>query len=69
MALGEINSGNDIITDVELTQEGVPADAKSVKEQIDNLSREIATLKSDISDGKIGGFVFSEIPNDDFFKR
>ena len=40
MALGEINSGNDIITDVELTQEGVPADAKSVKEQIDNLSRE-----------------------------
>lgn len=66
MALGEMNSGNDIITDVELTQEGVPADAKSVKEQIDNLLKEIAALKSDISDGKIGGFVFSEIPNDDF---
>ncbi len=66
MALGEINSGNDIITDTGLTQEGMPADAKSVKEQIDILSKEIATIKSNISNGEIGGFVFSEIPNYDF---
>jgi hypothetical protein len=34
MALGEMNSGNDIITDTGLTQEGMPADAKSVGDKI-----------------------------------
>ena len=47
MALGEINSGNDIITDTELTQEGVPADAKSVADQIAELKQLIAKKMDD----------------------
>lgn len=37
MALGEMNSGNDIITDAELTQEGVPADAKTVGDKFKSI--------------------------------
>lgn len=41
MALGEMNSGNDIITDTGLTQEGVPADAKSVGDKINAMGPQI----------------------------
>lgn len=37
MALGEMNSGNDIITDTGLTQEGMPADAKTVGEKFKSI--------------------------------
>lgn len=37
MALGEMNSGNDIITDTGLTQEGMPADAKTVGEKLKSI--------------------------------
>lgn len=37
MALGEMNSGNGIITDAGLTQEGVPADAKTVGDKLKSI--------------------------------
>lgn len=37
MALGEMNSGNDIITDTGLTQEGMPADAKTVGDKFKSI--------------------------------
>lgn len=37
MALGEINSGNETITDVTLTQEGIPADAKAVGDKFKSI--------------------------------
>lgn len=47
MALGEMNSGNDIITDTGLTQKGVPADAKTVADQITELKQLIAKKMDD----------------------
>lgn len=47
MALGEMNSGNDIITDTKLTQKGVPADAKTVADQITELKQLIAKKMDD----------------------